>query len=460
MIYDPLIDELAALPLQLLVTPADQQTEEGQTACWCPFCKSPNGTPHFIIYKQRRGGLYGKAVEYWQCTKTHRAGYGAIELYAAIHGLGYWWRKDDYTPTSFVCSGEDLRQTCLALARLAGHTEEEIRSRWPEMLAREYRTSAPRPQQTLTFEPKTDFTPQDLAALGCTTWLDRDNLEHFGFESPNRETEWHFQPSMIQRDFHVYAVLKVTLPAVSRQGEPVSEVFVSTPWNPIFVCLANDEAEDCGSVFFPANDRLSPMVFSTTDEHTPAKVSRWLAGDRTFTRAVELRTSDNSGVYNAIQECDPSETYATTRQEWEDVGETRQKYELQDVPIKAPEVKARAVIYCQSAQDAISTYYHLKALRHTYPHQFGSRWYHVCFPYGNVPFSSVHYNKMHRFADNLYTLFPSSAKLTLRARDISCRYRDMMRAELPDTLSQREHLFFPRLFCRPVCATSSWLTTS
>ena len=44
MIYDPLIDELAALPLQMLVTPADQQTEEGQLACWCPFCKTAPGS--------------------------------------------------------------------------------------------------------------------------------------------------------------------------------------------------------------------------------------------------------------------------------------------------------------------------------------------------------------------------------------------------------------------------------
>ena len=58
MIYDPLIDELAALPLNLLIQPADQQTEEGQTACWCPFCKgapaSGKSTPHFIIRSEER----------------------------------------------------------------------------------------------------------------------------------------------------------------------------------------------------------------------------------------------------------------------------------------------------------------------------------------------------------------------------------------------------------------------
>lgn len=454
MIYDPFIDELAALPLNLIVRPADQQTEEGQTACWCPFCKAPSDSPHFIIYGQKRGGLYGRPVARWMCTKTHRSGYGAIELYAAIHGYGYWWRKDNSSPSTFICAGEDLRRTCLELMEKAGNTREEIQKKWPALCRRDYREVAVRPQETLTFEPKTDFTPHDLAALGCTTWLSRDGVEQYGFDSPNKESSWHFHPSMLQRDFHIYAVARVTLPAVSRQGEEKSEVLVSTPWNPIFVCLADDEKEDCGSVFFPANDNIRPMVFSTTDEHTPAKVSRWLAGDRTFTRAVELRTSDNTGVAAAIKEVDPSEDYTKEKQIWSeettDSGKTKAEQITQE--IKEKDIRAKAIVYCTSAQDAVSTYYHLKALRHTYPNQFGSRWFHVCFPYGDVSFSPVHYNKMHRFADSIYTLFPSTTKNILRARDISCRYRDILRAELPPAISDHAHLFFARLFCRPVCS--------
>ena len=294
MIYDPLIDELAALPLNLLVTPADQQTEEGQTACWCPFCKGNAGsTPHFIIYNRKRGGLYGKPVEHWFCTKTKRGGYGAIELYAAMKGLGYWWRKDSHSAQTFICVGEDLRQACLQLAMLAGHTKEEVGEKWPQLLKRDYRETAIRPQERVTFEPKTGFTPQDLAALGCTTWLDYDGVEHYGFETGNKDAGWHFDPADIQRDFKISAVGKVTLPAVSRKGEPVSEVLVSTPWNPIFVALVDDETEDSGSIFFPALD-IPPMVFCNTDEHTSAKVSRWLAGDKVFVRALELKTSEKS----------------------------------------------------------------------------------------------------------------------------------------------------------------------
>lgn len=452
MIYDPFIDELAALPLTLLVQPADRQTEDEQMACWCPFCKSQGGTPHFIIHQQRRGGLYGRPVEHWQCTHTHRSGYGAIELFAAIHGYGYWWRKDEYSPSVFVCVGEDLRHACLELAELAGHSRNDIKERWPQLLSRDYRTTAIRPQEVLTYEPKTDFTPQDLAALGCSTWLDRQGICHYGFDTENRESSWHFKPSMLHSDFRIYAVLKVTLPAVSRGGEPQSEVLVSTPWNPIFVILTDDEKEDCGAVIFPANDRLTPMVFCSSDEHTPSKVSRWLAGDRIFTRAVELRTSDTTGVHKAIEEYGEKEVYATTRQVWKEEENSRgtMKAELSDEPIRDNDIKAQAIIYCLSAPDAISTFYHLKALRHTYPQQFGSRFYHVCFPYGDVPFSNVHYNKMWRFADNLYTFFPSSNKTTLRARDISCRYRSMLRAELPSTVTERAHLATARIFCHPV----------
>lgn len=465
MIYDPLIDELAALPLQLLVTPADQQTEDGQTACWCPFCKSPTqsagptapkgGTPHFIIYHRQKGGLYGHPVEHWFCTKTRRGGYGAIELYAAMKGWGYWWRKDAHSPQTFICVGEDLRHVCLELAERAGHDREEIAQKWPQLLHRDYRTTAIRPVTSVSVEIKTDFTPQDLAALGCTTWLDREGREHFGFETPNKDSEWRFAPSMLQEDFHLYAALRVTLPGVSRKGELTSEVLESTPWNPLFVCFADcekdepgQEREHCGTIFRPAIDEQPPMVFSSTEDHTPTKVSRWLGGDRVFLRAQALRTSDTTGVVRAIHEHDPKEETTKFKTEWR--LNDKDKMEQQDVPIKDNEQRARSIIYCPNIQDAVSTYYHLKALRFTYPKQFGSRWYHVCFPYGRVPFSSVHYNKMHRFAENIYTLYPSATKETLKARDISCRYRDILRAELPQTILERDHLFFPRLYCHLV----------
>jgi len=474
MIYYPLIDELAALPLEMLVQPVSEQTEEGQVACRCPFCKSPE-TPHFIIYKHKRGGLYGKPVEHWMCTKTHRSGYGAIELYAAITGRGSWWRKDEYSARTFICVGEDLRHVCMELCEKArradGKTQEDIRKevkeRYPELYERDYRTTAIRPQDEVAIQIKTDFTPQDLATLGCTTWLDLKGVEHYGFDTENQASPWRFHPSQLHTDFKLYALTQVTLPAVSRKGEPVSEVFHSTPWNPMFVCLTEDEPDNneeyatfkhSGSIIRPAMDE-PPMVFSNSEDHTHAKVSRWLAGDKVFTKAVEYRTTDTTGVVRAVRELEPDEQLVATRKDWDVVDEDKGKMELRDVPIPEAERKAKAIIYCVTAQDAISTYYHLKALRHTYPQRFGSRWYHVCWPYGNVAFSSVHYNKMSRFGESLYTLFPTDTKQLMKARDISCRYRDMMRASLPDTMADKAHLFMQRVYCHPANTVRDfWLT--
>lgn len=462
MIYHPIIDELAGLPLEMLVRPVPEQHSEDRLSCVCPFCKSP-GSPHFVIFRNRRGGLYGKPVQYWMCTKNKLGGYGAIELYAAITGRGAWVRHDECSAPSFVCVGEDLRHVCLELCERARDNgrkskeqiREEIAENWPELLARDFRTEAVRPQEAVSYQIKTDFTPQDLASLGCSTWLDRDGVVHYGFDTPNVASDWHFAPELIQRDFKVYALSEVTLPAVMRKGALVSETLRSTPWNPLFLCLAFDEpgADEDFSAFRPAGSIIRPameappIVFSNAEGHTCAKVGRWLAGDKVFTRAVELRTSDSTGVAAAVGELGSHEPIKAFRQAWKQIDDGVKPVE---VCIPPPEQKAMAVIYCANAQDAISAYYHLKAVRHTYPATYEMRWYHVCWPFGDVPFSPVHYNKMHRFADCLYTLFPADTKMLRKARAVSSRYRDVMRVALPDTIADKSHLAMQRVFCRPV----------
>lgn len=469
MIYDPDINKLASLPIEMLVQPVSDAVE-GQVACRCPFCKSE--TPHFIIYKRKHGGLYSKdaKAERWMCTRTQKSGYGAIELYAAMTGRGSWWRRSESSPQSFLCVGEDLRHVCLELQERClddgNKTKEQIREEigktWPALLQRDYRTVADRPQSMVSYVPKADFSVQDLSALGCVVWLDYDGVVHYGFDTENQASPWRFQSVQISEDFKVYALSKVILPAVNRRGEDVSEVIHSTPWNPLFLCLTENEPlsnEDfasfrpSGSIFRPAMD-APPMVFSNSDEHTHAKVRRWLAGDKVFTRAVEYRTTDTTGVSRAIKELEPTEPTTATALQWESVtkgkDQDKQVMEQQEVEIPESERKTKAVIYCTTAQDAISAYYHLKALRHTYPGQFGGRWYHVCWPFGDVPFSSVHYNKLFRFAESLYTLFPSETEAELRARDISCRYRDILRAALPEKMSDKSHLFMSRIYCHPV----------
>lgn len=457
---------MASLPVETLVTVGNEQKTDGQTACFCPFCKSSK-KPHFIIHKTKIGGLYRKPVQYWQCTETKRSGYGALELYAAIHGHGAWWRRNDYSPEVFVSVGEDLRQACLGLVmqvrRDAGGIDEEIKKELevshPYLLRRDYRYIAERPQDKVTLDLKADFSPQDLSALGCHVWL-KKGVVCYGFDTDNEESTWHFTPSQIQQDFKVYALQKVTLPAVNRNGEMVSEVIVSSPWNPLFVCLKEDEPDDnedyahfrhAGSIFRPGMD-IPPVVFSNSDDETFQKVQRLLGGDKVFSLASEYYNTESSGVIRAIKECGNSETVTETKQEWlseeNENGKVTQTLVVKSIP--EAERKAKNIIYCATAQDAISTYYHLKALRHSRPAQFGHRWYHVCWPLGDVQFSSVHQKKMDRFAENMYTLFPSEFKQLMKARAISCRYRNIMRASLPAAIADKTHLAMKRVFCHEV----------
>lgn len=454
MIFDPLISEIAALPLTMLVRPADAQNDDTQTACWCPFSKEEGdgaNTPHFIIYKNERGGLYKDPVSRWMCTRTKRQGYGAIELYAAIHNLGFW-SEHKGCASSITVEGENLRKVCRELAVKCGYSEDEIAKRWPSILHRDYRGVSDRPLTSFDFQPKTDFTPQELTALGCSVWVDSSNKAHFGFDTDRLDSKWHFEPYFIQQDFSIYSLTECTLPAVNRNGEPVSEKIYGTPFNPLFLAYVDAEDERCGCVFRPAMD-VPPIVFSNDEEVKPSKVSRWLSGDRVFTFAVEHRTTESTAVRRAIDTLDPDEIVTETKQVWAE-GEDKDgvpngRWQLTEEPIEDKDIKAQGVIYCTTPQDAVATYYHLKALRYTFP-KTQQKWFHVAFSYGKVDFSPVHYNKLSRFAERVYTLFPNDNRSVLAARAIGRRYRDILRASLPPNMSDRLYLHTPRVFARPV----------
>lgn len=421
MRYSPILDRLAALPLEMLVKPAEQQHDEHQTACFCPFCKGKSITPHFIIYKEVRGGLYGTPVQRWACTQTKRSGYGAIELQAAIMGT--------------TLEGDNLRLVCAALAKKAGL---DI----PELAFKDWRTTADRPQNEFSFLPTADFTPQELNALGCKVTVDFHNKIKYGFDTFRSSSDWHFMPSMLNKDFRVWSLNECTLPAVSRKGEMVSEVIHGMPWNPLFICFM-DDTRQTGCIFRPATD-MPPMVFSNNEEDTPTKISRRLTGDAVFSRALQLRDETTSGVARAIKELQPDEDYQLTEEVWEGNEQVTTEIDEKDV-------KARNVIFCNSAQDAISTYYHLVALRHTYPDgAMGKGYYHVAFTFGKENFSSVHYRKLKRFADRVYTLFPNDMRSLRYARAIGRKYRDVWRAELPPSFKSIAHQMPQRLYCRPV----------
>lgn len=310
MLFHPIINRLANIDLLSLVKPADDQHFEGQVACFCPFCQKQSAdgvsdgckqTPHFIVYKNERGGLYnGVGVDdnrlakqgavHWKCTKTGRQGYGALELYAAMRNM--------------PMHGASLLRLCKDLVvRTYGDTEK-VRSVFPSVFGRmDYRTIAQQTIETFSFMPKTDFNPQELAALGCEVTLAK-GLPVFGF---GRD----FNTQMLNDDFRIYAVDSVTLPNVVREGKKVSEIIYGTPWNPLFVCFAKDGEPSLentyGCLFRPAMKDSDPIVFSTDEEHSVRKVSRWLMGDRVFTYAMNHRDSASTAVHAAIQQFEPTE---------------------------------------------------------------------------------------------------------------------------------------------------------
>lgn len=463
MQFHPLINELANISLTYLVKPADEQVIEGQTACFCPFCGkkgrdanvNASGTstdsPHFIIYNDERGGLYsgvgvdnslakGGAVR-WMCTKTGKKGYGALELFAAIHNL--------------PLNGFSLLRVCKGLVEKVYGNSAEVKERFPMLFGKmDYRTVAPQTIETFSFTPKMDFNPQELAALGCEVTLNK-GIPQFGFGKD-------FSTSMLNEHFRIYAVESVTLPNVMRDGKLVSEVIYGTPWNPLFVCFATDVIApqgSCGCFFRPAMQQ-DPIVFSTCEEHSVRKVSKWLMGDRVFTYAMEKRDKSSTAVHAAIDKFEPNEQYTNEREVWVEKtdkdGNPKDTYrkELESIPVG--EIKARNIVFCRTPEDALSVYYSMRSLRidkqENDPHFEKYCWYHVAFSIGRknfwyidrgdwkqerLDFNAVQYQKMNRFAERVIMLYPNDIASQRDCGAIATKYSDLCYAMLPDAFRLR-----------------------
>ncbi len=461
MIYHPILNQLANIDLALLVRPSDEQRVEGQTACFCPFCAKDEAesdgksarTPHFIIYNNERGGLYdGVGVEgdsraqhgavKWMCTKTGKKGYGAIELYAAIHHL--------------PMHGQSLLRICKALVLKCYGDTEETRAAFPAVFGNmDYRTVAQQTIETFSFMPKMDFLPQELAALGCEVTLEK-GLPRFGFGRT-------FTPDLLNKDFRIYSLLSVTLPDVIRNGQHVSEIIHGTPWNPLFVCFASQECgprNSYGCFFRPAMGGSEPIVFSTAEEHSVRKVSKWLMGDNVFVYAMDHRKSDNTAVHAAINQIEPEEKYTETREEWEENetkdGEPKGTFKRIDVKIPTNEIKARNIVFCRTPEDALSVYYAMRSLR--LDKQDGDQhfaeycWYHVAFSIGRrnfwyiergewkqekLDFSAVQYQKMNRFAERVIIFYPNDIASQRDCGAIATKFSALHYAMLPEGFRSR-----------------------
>lgn len=461
MIYHPILNQLANINLALLVRPSDEQRVEGQTACFCPFCAKDEAesdgksarTPHFIIYNNERGGLYdGVGVEgdslaqhgsvKWMCTKTGKKGYGAIELYAAVHHL--------------PMHGQSLLRICKALVLKCYGDTEETRAAFPEVFGNmDYRTVAQQTIETFSFMPKMDFSPQELAALGCEVTLEK-GLPRFGFGRT-------FTPDLLNKDFRIYSLLSVTLPDVVRNGQHVSEIIHGTPWNPLFVCFASQECgpqNSYGCFFRPAMAGGEPIVFSTAEEHSVRKVSKWLMGDNVFVYAMDHRKSDNTAVHAAINQIEPEEKYTETCEEWVENetkdGEPKGTFKKIDVKIPTNEIKARNIVFCRTPEDALSVYYAMRSLRLEKQdgdlHFADYCWYHVAFSIGRrnfwyiergewkqekLDFSAVQYQKMNRFAERVIILYPNDIASQRDCGAIATKFSAIHYAMLPEQFRSR-----------------------
>lgn len=463
MIYHPIINQLANLDMAFLVKPADEQHIANQTACFCPFCqkKVDDGvddsdtpaqqTPHFIIYNNERGGLYdgvgvdddnqaGHGALRWMCTKTGKSGYGALELYAAMRNL--------------PMHGASLLRLCHDLVVRVYGDNEKTRAKWPMLFAKmDYRTIAPQTIETFSFLPKTDFNPQELAALGCEVTMVK-GIPQFGFGKD-------FSTTMLNDDFRIFAVDKVTLPNVVRNGQLASEVIYGTPWNPLFVCFATDVIApqgSCGCFFRPAMQQ-DPIVFSTCEEHSVRKVSKWLMGDKVFTHAAENRTADNTAVHAAIKKYQPDEPYTEEVEVWVENLDKDDKpkgtFHTEPKTIEVGDIKAQNIVFCRTPEDALSIYYAMRSLRQdkVQDNHFQKYcWYHVAFSLGRrnfwyiergqwrqekLDFNAVQYQKMKRFAERVIMLYPNDIASQRDCGAIATKYSDLCYATLPDGFRSR-----------------------
>ena len=459
MFFHPIINRLANIDLHLLVKPASEQRIEGQTACFCPICKrgqdadaDTKQTPHFIIYENERGGLYSgvgvddnRMAEHgavkWKCTRTGKTGYGAIELYAVKMNL--------------PMHGYSLQRICQRLVKDVYGDTEEVRSFFPEVFGKmDYRTQAQQTIETFSFMPKTDFSPQELAALGCEVTLDK-GLPRFGFGST-------FTPDMLNKDFRIYSLLSVTLPDVIRDGQHVSEIIHGTPWNPLFVCFASQEIgpqNSYGCFFRPAMAGSEPIVFSTAEEHSVRKVSKWLMGDNVFVHAMDNRKSDNTAVHAAIAKHDPEERYTEEKKIWvereDKEGKGKGTFKEIKQAIPTAEIKARNIVFCRTPEDALSVYYAMRSLRIDKAedkHFQDFCWYHVAFSIGRrnfwyiergewkqerLDFSAVQYQKMNRFAEHVIILYPNDIASQRDCGAICTKFSSLHYAMLPEGFRSR-----------------------
>lgn len=410
--HDAYICEIAKLPMTLVATPLPEQKDPEQLVCTRYGSQKP-----VIVFTNEKGGLYKESVCKWRNTENGHEGFGVLELLSDI--------------SNRPMMGADLKQMCGELTKLAGMGADILDH---EIDYREYVPA----RKKISYIRKPSFSVEDMNALGCTVYLNKDGEIKYGFDCNTQNDEPYFVPEMLKEEFKVYPLLEVTLPEVRRNGEMVSEKIISTPFNPLFVCFADVEKET-GCIVRPGMPNFKNIVFSKSDDFTTSKVARWLGGDAVFTQSLYQKSLNKTGRYTgylaALKELGRTEKYQHLKDIWQVAENGKQELITMDIPEN--ELKADNIIFCHSMQDAIATYYHLNALAASYPKSldFKDKTYHVCFNFGDVSFSSLQYSKAHGFAHRIYTFFPNDSGSVREARMIGKKYREIYRAALPDSFA-------------------------
>lgn len=442
MIYNPLISELTAVSADRLLRTADEQTHADMTVMY-------GGSSVYGIIKGEVEGMGTAAAYKWINMTTKASGIGALQLLADV------MHKSLY--------GTDLYDVCREVARRA---KIEI----PILRRFDYREAVTAIDR-MEIGPKHDvFTQQELESLGCTvvfTISGKVAIPHYGFDACWK-SEWHFSDNQITEDFRIYPIEYIVMPAgYDPQMVDKSIKIYSTPWSPLFVAYGGDS---WGCIFAPFalhtdaggyhTDAVPiPFVFDT-EEPSLRTVQNRLGGDNVFIKSAYYhRDTTDTGVSRAVSELSPDEVLSDTHTEWHPV--ENGNAESREERIDEKQRKADHVIFCDSPQDAVATYYHLKAAKYDnkYEGHLPST-YHVAFSYNGghhvhggdkFRFSKVQYSKLRRFAWNIYTLFPSRRSDTMYARSIGERQSDVRRASLPATIHDITYLKYERICMRRVC---------
>lgn len=410
---------------------ADKQTETDSYA----YQTAGSRTPDLRISRgERRGGTYDGLAFWWQRPNA-RPGYGAIELEAALSGLG--------------TDGEDLRKVMSNLASIVGEEIPDLKKENENGIL-----TTCEPQDEFTLEQMDGFTPEALRWLGCGVRRQyaeegpaRKAVENaegnpvflydFGPQAQRKfATKDNFDTDRLHRDFHLYQVRAYTTARRKQRGEEVSLRREAHAFFPIFAVVhkqkdASGHEAVWGQVVQPnwhgKDDRGTFYFFN-------GKLNRYnalppLCGDETCRLVFDGMT-----VPKAVEKAATGEELVrvkTMRSE-EDGKVTEEEVKLSDA-----DVRVDNVVLCRDLPNAVCTYYHLNQLAETYSYNthLKDTFFHVAWMSDpKADFSTFMFSQLGKLATNKFLMLDIDNSGKKQAFKICKRFTKFRMAFLPERL--------------------------